>query len=82
MSPQADGDQVSIVVDGETVIANPGELLIDACERTGTYIPRFCHRTRSIQHWAEIHGSAEHRGALCPYPLADDKFSLKTIIGV
>ena len=46
MSPQADGDQVSIVVDGETVMANPGELLIDACERTGTYIPRFCHHTR------------------------------------
>jgi NADH-quinone oxidoreductase subunit G len=46
MSPTADGDQVSIVVDGETVIANPGELLIDACERTGTYIPRFCHHTR------------------------------------
>jgi len=46
MSPHADGDQVSIVVDGETVIANPGELLIDACERTGTYIPRFCHHTR------------------------------------
>ena len=46
MSPQSNGDQVSIVVDGETIIAHPGELLIDACERAGTYIPRFCHHTR------------------------------------
>ena len=46
MSPQSNGDQVSVVVDGETIIAHPGELLIDACERAGTYIPRFCHHTR------------------------------------
>ena len=46
MSPQSNGDQVSIVVDGETIIAHPRELLIDACERAGTYIPRFCHHTR------------------------------------
>jgi len=39
-------DVVEIVVDGETVAAHPGELLIDACERTGTYIPRFCHHPR------------------------------------
>jgi len=37
---------VEIQVDGGTVAARPGELLIDACERAGTYIPRFCHHTR------------------------------------
>ncbi|MED5166422.1 MAG: 2Fe-2S iron-sulfur cluster-binding protein, partial [Actinomycetota bacterium] len=42
----AEGQDVQITVDGETVAAGPGELLIDACERTGTYIPRFCHHPR------------------------------------
>ena len=37
---------VSITVDGKDVLAKPGELLIDACERNGTYIPRFCHHSR------------------------------------
>ncbi len=40
------GQSMEITVDGRTVVANPGELLIDACERTGTYIPRFCHHPR------------------------------------
>ena len=37
---------VEIQVDGETVAARPGELLIEACERAGIYIPRFCHHSR------------------------------------
>ena len=37
---------VAITVDGREVLARPGELVIDACERTGTYIPRFCHHPR------------------------------------
>ncbi len=37
---------VSITVDGVEVTARPGELLIDACERSGTYIPRFCYHER------------------------------------
>lgn len=37
---------VSITVDGVEVAARPGELLIDACERNGTYIPRFCYHER------------------------------------
>ncbi len=37
---------VSITVDGKQVMAKSGELLIDACERNGTYIPRFCHHSR------------------------------------
>jgi len=45
-SPAIETPSVDITVDGETVAARPGELLIDACERTGTYIPRFCHHSR------------------------------------
>ena len=37
---------VSVTVNGTEIAANPDELLIDACERTGTYIPRFCHHSR------------------------------------
>jgi NADH-quinone oxidoreductase subunit G len=37
---------VSVTVNGIEIAANPDELLIDACERTGTYIPRFCYHSR------------------------------------
>ncbi len=37
---------VSVTVDGAKIQAHPGELLIDACERNGAYIPRFCHHPR------------------------------------
>jgi NADH-quinone oxidoreductase subunit G len=37
---------VSITVDGKAVEAKPGELVIDAAERNGTYIPRFCYHHR------------------------------------
>jgi len=37
---------VTINVDGVEVIANKGELLIDAAERHGVYIPRFCYHPR------------------------------------
>ncbi len=37
---------VSVTIDGVEIKANPGELLIDAAERHGTYIPRFCHHSR------------------------------------
>ncbi|MDH3705436.1 MAG: NADH-quinone oxidoreductase subunit NuoG [Acidimicrobiia bacterium] len=37
---------IAITVDGQPVLARPGELLIDACERNGVYIPRFCHHPR------------------------------------
>jgi NADH-quinone oxidoreductase subunit G len=37
---------VSITIDGRQVDARPGELVIDAAERTGTYIPRFCYHHR------------------------------------
>jgi NADH-quinone oxidoreductase subunit G len=37
---------VPITVDGREVVAGPGELLIDACERNGVYVPRFCYHPR------------------------------------
>ena len=39
-------DPITITVDGRTVTAQKGELLIDACERAGAYIPRFCYHPR------------------------------------
>jgi len=38
--------QVTLTIDGRTVTARPGELLIEAAERAGTYIPRFCYHPR------------------------------------
>jgi len=35
-----------IVVDGKTIEARPGEMIIAAAERGGTYIPRFCWHPR------------------------------------
>ncbi|MYE75313.1 MAG: 2Fe-2S iron-sulfur cluster binding domain-containing protein, partial [Acidimicrobiaceae bacterium] len=43
VEPQA---TVAIEVDGVAVQARPGEMLIEACERSGTYIPRFCYHSR------------------------------------
>ena len=40
-APPVDG--VAVEIDGTEVVARKGELLIDAAERTGTYIPRFCY---------------------------------------
>ena len=37
---------IEITVDGAAVQAQPGEMLIAACERSGTYIPRFCYHPR------------------------------------
>ncbi len=37
---------VSVTINGAPVSAKPGELLIDAAERHGTYIPRFCYHPR------------------------------------
>ncbi len=38
--------EISISLDGRTVSARPGEMLIAAAERAGTYIPRFCYHPR------------------------------------
>jgi len=37
---------VTVTINGVEIQAEPGELLIDAAERTGTYIPRFCYHSR------------------------------------
>ena len=37
---------VSVTVDGKTIEATKGELVIDAAERNGIYIPRFCYHSR------------------------------------
>ena len=39
-------DPVKINLDGREVEARPGEMLIAAAERHGTYIPRFCYHPR------------------------------------
>ena len=43
-APAVDG--VVVEINGHEVIARKGELLIDAAERAGTYIPRFCYHER------------------------------------
>ena len=45
LEPRAE-TAVEITVDGAAVAAVPGEMLIAACERNGTYIPRFCYHPR------------------------------------
>jgi NADH-quinone oxidoreductase subunit G len=49
--PPGDGEAgtpaaISYVMDGREVPARQGELLIDACERNGVHIPRFCYHPR------------------------------------
>ena len=39
-------DSIAITVNGSSVDAHPGELVIAACERAGVYIPRFCYHPR------------------------------------
>ncbi|MEI2638486.1 MAG: NADH-quinone oxidoreductase subunit NuoG [Microthrixaceae bacterium] len=39
-------EPVNITVDGEEITVQNGELLIEACHRNGTYIPRFCYHPR------------------------------------
>jgi NADH-quinone oxidoreductase subunit G len=43
-APPSDG--VVVEINGQEVVARKGELLIDAAERSGTYIPRFCYHER------------------------------------
>ena len=41
-----DAGSVPFVLDGRPVTARPGEVIISAAERAGTYIPRFCYHPR------------------------------------
>ncbi|MCL5048017.1 MAG: NADH-quinone oxidoreductase subunit NuoG [Firmicutes bacterium] len=40
---QPDSDTVSLIIDGRQVTAHKDELLIEAAERHGIFIPRFCY---------------------------------------
>ena len=37
---------VQVTINGRAIEARPGELLIEAAERAGTYVPRFCYHPR------------------------------------
>ena len=39
-------DQIKVIVDGNEIGARTGEMLIQAAERNGTFIPRFCFHPR------------------------------------
>jgi NADH-quinone oxidoreductase subunit G len=43
---QAPADTVIVSINGKEIEAKPGELVIEAAERNGTYIPRFCYHPR------------------------------------
>ncbi|MDP9451891.1 MAG: NADH-quinone oxidoreductase subunit NuoG [Actinomycetota bacterium] len=43
---QEEKTTVSVTLDGRSIEAEPGELVIAAAERHGTYIPRFCYHPR------------------------------------
>ena len=43
---QAPAEAVVLTVNGKPIEAKPGELVIEAAERHGTYIPRFCYHPR------------------------------------
>ncbi|MDA8278251.1 MAG: NADH-quinone oxidoreductase subunit NuoG [Actinomycetota bacterium] len=36
-------DEITFILDGKEIAAEPGELIIAAAERNGVYIPRFCY---------------------------------------
>ena len=44
--PEPDPDAVAITLNGRAMVARKGELVIDAAERAGEYIPRFCYHPR------------------------------------
>ena len=37
---------VSVTINGRAVEAKPGQLLIDACEQSGSFVPHFCYHPR------------------------------------
>ena len=43
---QAPAETVLLTINGKEIEAPPGELVIEAAERNGTYIPRFCYHPR------------------------------------
>ena len=45
-APPAEGATVSLEIDGKPVVAPKGQLLIEAAEAAGVYVPRFCYHPR------------------------------------
>jgi NADH-quinone oxidoreductase subunit G len=45
-SAEPDAGSVPFTLDGRPATARPGEVIISAAERAGTYIPRFCYHPR------------------------------------
>jgi NADH-quinone oxidoreductase subunit G len=45
-SSEAAEEMISITVDGMSIQAHPGELIIAAAEREGVFVPRFCYHPR------------------------------------
>ena len=39
-------DEVSLMIDGNLVVAKKGELIIKAAQNAGIFIPRFCYHDR------------------------------------
>ncbi|MGH9077976.1 MAG: NADH-quinone oxidoreductase subunit NuoG, partial [Acidimicrobiales bacterium] len=46
LPPPPDPEAVTIILNGRSVAARRGEMLITAAERAGDYIPRFCYHPR------------------------------------
>ncbi|HEX3540518.1 MAG TPA: NADH-quinone oxidoreductase subunit NuoG [Acidimicrobiales bacterium] len=46
MAPKQEAEKVTITLDGKSVEASKGEMIIAAAERAGVYIPRFCYHPR------------------------------------
>jgi len=46
MAPKPTPPKVTLTIDGRSVEANKGEMIIAAAERAGVYIPRFCYHPR------------------------------------
>ncbi len=44
--PRSPGETVTLTIDGRQVVVPKGQLLIEAAEAAGTYIPRFCYHPR------------------------------------
>ena len=60
---QAPAETIILTVNGKEIEARPGELVIEAAERNGTYIPRFCYHPRhgAGRHVPDVHRRDRHR---------------------
>jgi NADH-quinone oxidoreductase subunit G len=45
-TPDEGGEPVNVTIDGRQIPARPGQLIIEAADNVGIYIPRFCYHPR------------------------------------